>query len=197
MILSTLSINFGGLALGFPKHLIRDEFFMNPRSFSKLANVGLPLQQSSIILPSNKVHYRASPKAYGAIEQPPLNLDSFSRVLEQSTPFVRHLSHFWLHLWDSQFICLTFDDSIDMTKLRAWIWYHVRNHRSPRWYDIVHFENELSWLCFGLPQKDLVPMDMYSLLMNSGSFSKLATSKYIKINKGSKKDNTNMRGGIF
>ena len=26
-------------------------------------------------------------------------------------------------------------------------------HDSPQWYDIVHFEHKLSWLCFGLPQK--------------------------------------------
>ena len=46
--------------------------------------------------PPNKVHYRASPEAYGALEQPPLNRGStpFSRALEQSTPFVRHLVTF-------------------------------------------------------------------------------------------------------
>ena len=26
-------------------------------------------------------------------------------------------------------------------------------HDSPQWYDIVHFECKLLWLCFGLPQK--------------------------------------------
>ena len=26
-------------------------------------------------------------------------------------------------------------------------------HESPQWYDIVHFEHKLSWLCFGLSQK--------------------------------------------
>ena len=26
-------------------------------------------------------------------------------------------------------------------------------HDSPQWYDIIHFENMLSWLCFGIPQK--------------------------------------------
>ena len=26
-------------------------------------------------------------------------------------------------------------------------------HDSPQWYDIVHFEHKLSWLCFGLSQK--------------------------------------------
>ena len=30
---------------------------------------------------------------------------------------------------------------------------HVRNHESPQLYDIVHFENRLSWLCFELLQK--------------------------------------------
>ena len=29
-------------------------------------------------------------------------------------------------------------------------------HDSPQWYDIVHFEHKLSWVCFGLPQKALV-----------------------------------------
>ena len=26
-------------------------------------------------------------------------------------------------------------------------------HNSLQWYDVVHFEHKLSWLCFGLPQK--------------------------------------------
>ena len=26
-------------------------------------------------------------------------------------------------------------------------------HDSPQWYDIVHFEHKLLWLCFGFPQK--------------------------------------------
>ena len=30
----------------------------------------------------------------------------------------------------------------------------VKNHESPpQWYHIVHFEHNLSWLCFELPQK--------------------------------------------
>ena len=28
--------------------------------------------------------------------------------------------------------------SIDMTKFRTWLWYHVKNHDSPQCYDIVH-----------------------------------------------------------
>ena len=50
-----------------------------------------PSQQSSTILPSNKVHYRAFSEAYGTLEQPSLNrgLTPSSRTLEQNTPFVR------------------------------------------------------------------------------------------------------------
>ena len=51
---------------------------------------------------------------------------------------------------------------------------HVRNHRSPQWYDIVHFEHKLSWLCFRLPQKVSYQWRCISLLINSGSFPKLA-----------------------
>ena len=49
-------------------------------------------------------------------------------TLEQSTPFVWHFSHFLLNLRGSQLLCSTFEDSIDMTNLRAWLCYHVRNH---------------------------------------------------------------------
>ncbi|XP_022967352.1 GEM-like protein 2, partial [Cucurbita maxima] len=28
----------------------------------------------------------------------------------------------------------------------------IRNYGSSQWYDIVHFEHKLSWVCFGLPQ---------------------------------------------
>ena len=46
----------------------------------------LPLEQ----------RHRVSPEIYVAIEQPTLNRVStfFSSALEQSTPFVRHMSHF-------------------------------------------------------------------------------------------------------
>ena len=111
------------------------------------------VQQSSTILPSNKVHYRASPEAYGALEKPLHNRNS-TTSLESSNKvhlLFDHFSHFRLHLWGSQLFCSIFEDSIDMTKLRAWLWYHVRNHDSPQWYDIIHFEHKLSWLCFEFP----------------------------------------------
>ena len=50
----------------------------------------------------------------------------------------------------------------------------VRNHDSPQWYDIVHFEHKLSWLCFGLPQKASYQWRCIPLLINPRSFSKLA-----------------------
>ena len=31
------------------------------------------------------------------------------------------------------------------------VWDTLQN--SPQWYDIVHFEHKLSWLCFGLPKR--------------------------------------------
>ena len=34
---------------------------------------GTPSQQCSTILPLNKVHHRAAPEAYGALDQPPHN----------------------------------------------------------------------------------------------------------------------------
>ena len=66
------------------------------------------------------------------------------------------LSHFRLHLRGSQLLCSTFENFIDMTKLRTWLWYHVRNHNSPHWYGIVHFEHKL-----GLPQKPHSNRDVF------------------------------------
>ena len=43
----------------------------------------------------------------------------------------------------------------------------VRNHDSPQWYDIVHFEHKLLWFCFWASPEGLVRMEMYSLLINS------------------------------
>ena len=63
---------------------------------SLIANVGLLFQQSSTILPSNKVYYRASLEAYGALEQPPLNRDLTLSLEPSNKVFVQHLSHFWL-----------------------------------------------------------------------------------------------------
>ena len=44
-----------------------------PMINSLISRRGTPLPT---ILPSNKVHYRASPEAYGALEQPSHNRDS-------------------------------------------------------------------------------------------------------------------------
>ena len=71
------------------------------------------------IFPSSKVLHRAFPKAYGALKRPLLNRGStpFYRALEQSTPFVLHLSHLLLHLRGSQHFCSILEDSTDMTML--------------------------------------------------------------------------------
>ena len=39
-------------------------------------------------------------------------------------------------------------------------------HDSPQWYDIVHFENKLSWLCLGLPKNVSPQWREYSLFIN-------------------------------
>ena len=39
-------------------------------------------------------------------------------------------------------------------------------HGSPKWYDIVHFEHKLLWLCFELPQKASHQWREYSLFIN-------------------------------
>ena len=152
--------------------------------------MGLLSQQFSTIFPSNKVHHTASPEVYGALEQPPLNrgstpslessnkvhplltnspksrLESFFGAIEQSAPFFQHLSHFWLHLQGSQLFCSIFEDFINMVKLNAWLWYHVKNHEPSQWYDIVPFEHKLV-LVF---PKDLIAMVMvfltYKLMIN-------------------------------
>ena len=128
------------------------------------------------ILLSNKVRHRASYEEYGAFEneirelglpygafkQPPFNWGStsFSRAFEQSTQFIRHLSHFWLHLWAHNF-CSTFEDSIHMVKLGAWLWYYVRNHDSLQWYDIIHLEHKFSWFYFWFSQKASYQWDVF------------------------------------
>ena len=66
-----------------PKGLIpREILFLayKPMIIPSISQCVTPSQQSSTILPSNKVHYRVSPEAYGALEQPPLN--------RGSTPFL-------------------------------------------------------------------------------------------------------------
>ena len=91
-------------------------------------------QPSSIILPSNKVH------CYGTLER--------LGVLVQSTPFIRHFSHFWLHLQGSQFFVRY------LTILLSWL---SLRHCSDTMSGITTLHNgmilsmhNLSWLCFGL-----------------------------------------------
>ena len=157
MILSTLSISSHGFAFGFPKALIPMEMYsllINSWWFPKLANVGLLSNNSQ----------QSSPRTKYTIE-PPLR----PIVPSNSLPLIEA----WLFLWSPwtkyafcsaleplfttrsrlTTSCSTFEDFIDMAKLRAGLWYHVMNHNSPHWYDIVHFEHKLLWLCFGLPQK--------------------------------------------
>ena len=103
----------------------------------------------STILSSNKVHHRASLEAYGVLEQPfPWSKsNSLYGALEQSKPS-----------------SLT----VDMTELKTWLWYYIRNHNSSQWYDIVHLEHNLSWFFFLFLfcySKDLISMEMYSLLI--------------------------------
>ena len=177
MILFTLSINYRGFALDF--------FPKGHRT------------NGDVIGASNEVHYRGSPRPMVPSNSLPLN-NSFSRALEQSTPFVEPsqilpLIKGWLIVWSSwtkYTICgalkqpplnwgstpslefsnkvhhlfdtwVTFDYTFDIAKLRAWLWYHVRNHESPQWYDIIHFEYKLSWFCFGLPRRSCTNEDVF------------------------------------
>ena len=121
---------------------------------------------------------QSSPRTKYTIE-PPL------RPMEPSNSLL--LIEIWLFLWNPQTKSLfntwvTFDYNFGvptslfdnweffyMAKLRVWLWYHVRNHDSPQWYNIVHFENKLSWLCFWASPKGLIPMEIYSLLINPWS----------------------------
>ena len=76
MILSTLSISSHGFALGFLKR---------PRTNGDVFLTYKPIDHSlKPMEPSNNLPF--------------IGLDSFSGVLEQSTSFVRHFTHFWLHL---------------------------------------------------------------------------------------------------
>ena len=61
----------------------------------------------------------------------------------EEAPLLFFWSFFVRHLMIYQFI--------GMAKFRAWLWYMLDEDDSPQWYDIVHFEHKLSWLCFGLP----------------------------------------------
>ena len=109
MILSILSLSSHGFTFCFSKRprTNKDVFFTyKPKIITLTSQYGTPSQQSSRILPSNKVHHRAFPGAYGALEQPPLNRDLtpssealeqpplnrdltlFFGALKQSTPFV-------------------------------------------------------------------------------------------------------------
>ena len=99
MIWFILSVSSNDFTFGFPKrpHTNRDIFFTYKVMIIPLISQCQTLSQlSSTIIPSNKVHHKASPEAYVALKQPPLNRGStsFFGTLEQSTPFVRYLSHF-------------------------------------------------------------------------------------------------------
>ena len=76
-----------------------------------------------------------------------------SRIYRE--PLTRNLAYVVLEqslLWSSRTkytLCSIHEDSIDMAKLRACLWCHVRNNDSPQWYDIVYFEHKLLWFCSG------------------------------------------------
>ena len=123
--------------------------------------IGLP----PTILPSNKVHYRGSPEAYEAFEQPPFNRDStpsmessnkvhplfdtitFDCTFEAHDFFVRHLRILltWLSCGHG------FDTIIGITTL---------------YNGMILFTLSISSRDFALDfPKGLVPMEMYSLLI--------------------------------
>ena len=47
-------------------------------------------------------------------------------------------------------------------------------HDPSQWYDIIHFEHNLLWLYFGIPQNVSYQLREDSLIINSRSFPKLA-----------------------
>ena len=58
---------------------------------------------------------------------------------------------------------------------RCRILHMLDEHDSPQWYDIVHFEHKLSWLCFGLPKNASYQWrEYYLIIINPRSFHKLA-----------------------
>ena len=57
-------------------------------------------------------------------------LDSLQEQLSKSSP----IQHF---LFTLDVVCKSLNPT-------------VKNDESPQWYDIIHFEHKLSWLCFGL-----------------------------------------------
>ena len=65
-----------------------------------------------------------SPQKYAS---PLSRLDFFFsfEVFEQITPFVRYFSHFLTMPSRLTILCSTFENSIDMTKFRVWLWYRV------------------------------------------------------------------------
>ena len=67
-------------------------FLLIPMIIPLISQGMTPSQQFSKILPSNKVHHRASPETYGALKQSPLN--------RGSTPFLRS-SNKVHHLFDT------------------------------------------------------------------------------------------------
>ena len=97
MILYKLSISSHGFTFGFPeKPRTNGDVFLTykPMINPLISQCGTPLLT---ILPSNKLHHKASPKAYGALEQSPLN--------RGSTPSLEFKNKVHL-LFDT---CVTFD----------------------------------------------------------------------------------------
>ena len=110
-----------------PKGLILMKMYcllINPWPLHKLATIW---DSRPTILPSNKVHYRVSLEAYGTLKQSPLNRGS-TLSLESSNKLHPLFDTLETLLTTPSRLSSTFEGSIDMAKLRAWPWYHVRNH---------------------------------------------------------------------
>ena len=107
---------------------------------------------------------------YSLPEQPPL---TEARLLFWSPHLYFVLESIWLHLETySQFLYSTFEDSIDKIKLRAWLWYHVRDHDLHN--DMILYTLSINSRAFAwAPPKRLHTNQMYSLFINSGPFPKL------------------------
>ena len=139
-----------------------------------------PLSESRLLLWSSRTLLRDSLEIYGVLEQSPLIRDS-TPFLEPSNKIhaLYTLVTFDYTSW-LIILCSTFEDSIDIPKFRVWLWYHVKNHASPQWYDIVILI--ISLLVFitllWASLKCLIPMEMYSsLFINPWSFSNLRLSR--------------------
>ena len=58
-----------------------------------------------------------------------------------------------LFFWSSLFDIWEFTNLLTQLSLGHDSDTMLDEHDSPQWYDIVHFELKLSWLCFGFSQK--------------------------------------------